>query len=225
MIAAAGSVAAVAWSAGPAAAALTGTVALPFSTYSQMLVDPVHHHLFVTGGSGTSSILVTDYSGQTVATIPSEPGATGLTLSGDGSTVYAALADSDAISAVSTSTLTETARYATGTDPAYVAYTSGKIWFGYGAPGSHGEIGSVDPATNPATVTLNAVNDPLAGWYGAPELKASPAGDLVAGQLHTSGLQLASYNVSAGTAVVLTPATVLGNYAGLQGMQITPDGQ
>jgi hypothetical protein len=227
-VTAAGVVASVAVSAGSAAAGtITASVALPFSTYSQMLVDPVHHHLFVTAGSGSSSILVTDYSGQTVATIPDEPGATGLALSGDGTTVYAALANGDAISAVSTATLAETARYATGagTDPAYVAYTSGRIWFGYGAPGSHGAIGSIDPGTSPATVTLSAVNDPLAGWYGAPELKASPAGGLVAGQPSSTPLQLASYDVSTGTAATLTPMTTFGNYAFLTGMQITPDGK
>lgn len=227
-VTAAGVVAAVAVSAGPAAAGtITASVALPFSTYSQMLVDPVHRHLFVTAGSGSSSILVTDYSGQTVATIPNEPGATGLALSGDGSTVYAALAHGNAVSAISTSTLAETARYATGagTDPAYVAYTSGRIWFGYGAPGSHGAIGSIDPSTSPATVTLSAVNDPLASWNGAPKLKASPAGDLVAGQPSSTPLQLASYDVSTGTAATLTPMTTFNSYAFLTGMQITPDGK
>jgi hypothetical protein len=210
-----------------AAAATTTSVALPFSTYFGMLVDPVHHHLFITGGSGASSILVADYSGQTVATIPSEPGASGLALSGDGSTVYAALANGDAISAISTSTLIETARYATGagTDPAYVAYTSGKIWFGYGPSGGPAGIGSVDPGTNPATVTLNATNDWNNEWYSAPELTASPAGDLVAGQPGSTPLQLASYDVSSGTAVVLTPQAFLSNYDGLAGMQITPDGK
>jgi hypothetical protein len=227
-VTAAGVVAAVAVSAGSAAAGtITADVALPLPTYSQMLVDPIHHHLFVTAGSGSSSILVTDYSGQTVATIPNEPGATGLALSDDGSTVYAALAHGDAISAISTTTLAETARYATGTgtDPAYVAYTSGRIWFGYGAPGSHGAIGSIDPSTSPAAVTLSAVNDPLASWYGAPKLKASPAGDLVAGQPSSTPLQLASYDVSTGTAARLTPMTTFNNYAFLTGMQITPDGK
>lgn len=227
-VTAAGVIAAVAVSAGSAAAGtITANVALPFSTYSQMLADPIHRHLFVTAGPGSSSILVTDYSGQTVATIPNEPGATGLALSGDGSTVYVALAHGNAISAISTSTLAETARYATGagTDPAYVAYTSGRIWFGYGAPGSHGAIGSIDPSTSPATVTLSAVNDPLASWYGAPELRASPAGDLVAGQPSSTPLQLASYDVSTGTAATLTPMTTFNNYAFLTGMQITPDGK
>jgi hypothetical protein len=190
-------------------------------------VDPAHHHLFITSGASSSSILVTDYSGQTVATIPDEPGATGLALSSDGSTVYAALANGDAISAVSTDTLGETARYATGTgtDPAYVAYTSGKIWFGYGASGQ-GALGSIDPSTSPATVTLNATNDdPGFTWYSAPMLAASPNGELVAGEPDQSPVVLASYDVSSGAATVLAPPTRIESAANLGALQITPDGK
>src|SRR5947209_2510229 len=97
-----------------AAQAATTTVTLPIAKYSHMLLDPVHQHLFFTSGSGSTSILVTDYSGQTVATIGNEPGATGLALSSDGSTVYAALADGDAVSAISTSTLAETVAIPSG---------------------------------------------------------------------------------------------------------------
>lgn len=131
-LAAAGGIASVALSAGPAAAATTRQVTLPFTSYFGMLVDPAHQYVFVDGGAGSSSILVVDYSGKTVATIPNEPGASGLALSSDGSTVYVALAGGNAISAISTATLTETARYATGagTDPVYVAYSSGMVWFG-----------------------------------------------------------------------------------------------
>jgi hypothetical protein len=224
-VTAAGGVAAVVL-AGPAAAATITSVGLPFPTYSQMLIDPVHQHLFVTAGPGSSSILVTDYSGHTVATVPNEPGATGLALSSDGSTVYAALANGDAISAISTSTLAETARYGTGTgtDPTYVAYTSGKIWFGYGAVPTYG-VGSIDPGTTPATVTLNATNDPVGTWIAAPELTAAPTGDLVAGLPGISGLQLASYDVSSGSATTLAPLTRFNNYASLASMQITPDGK
>jgi hypothetical protein len=74
-------------------------------------------------------------------------------------------------------------------------------------------------------VTLNATNDWNNEWYSAPELTASPAGDLVAGQPGSTPLQLASYDVSSGTAVVLTPQAFLSNYDGLAGMQITPDGK
>jgi len=38
---------------------------------SHMLVDPVHQHLFISSAA-SNSILVTDYSGQTVATIADE---------------------------------------------------------------------------------------------------------------------------------------------------------
>jgi hypothetical protein len=227
-VAAVGGIASVALSAGPAAAATTRSVVLPFTSYFGMLVDPVNQHLFVTGGASSSSILVMDYSGETVAAIPDEPGASGLALSGDGSTVYVALAGGDAISAISTSTLTETARYATGTGthPAYVAYSSGKVWFGYSASFSNGPagIGSVDPGTSPAAVTLNATNDPPYNWTSAPELAATPTGDLVAGA-GGGPLKLASYDVSTGTAATLTPPTSFGSYSGLTGMQITPDGQ
>jgi hypothetical protein len=211
------------------AQAATTSVQLPIAQYSHMLVDPGHKHIFITSGTGYSTILVTNYSGQTVATIPNEPGATGLALSGNGKTVYAALADGDAISAISTSTLTQTALYSTGAgaDPTYVAYTSGRIWFGYGAA-TQGGIGSIDPRTSPATDTLNATNDPANTWYAAPMLSASRGGDLVAGEPSQSPVQLATYDVSSGTATVLAPPqfiTVDGQSASnMESMQITPDG-
>jgi hypothetical protein len=224
-VAAAGSVASVGLSAAPAQAATT-TVALPISQFSHMLVDPVHQHLFISSAA-SNSILVTDYSGQTVATIANESGADGLALSSDGTTVYAALTTGDAISAISTSTLTETARYATGTgtDPTYVAYTGGKIWFGYGAAGATGPtgIGSVDPSISPAAVTLNATNDPPNTWNSAPILASSPNGELVAGQPLLIGIRMASYDVSAGS--VAAPAYGFLNASVLESLQITPDGQ
>jgi hypothetical protein len=211
-------------SAGTAQAAIT-TVPLPITQYAHMLVDPVHKHLFITSGSGSSSILVTNYAGQTVATIPNEPGADGLALSTDGSTVYAALTSGNAVSAISTSSLTETARYSTGagTDPTYVTYTSGKIWFGYGAA-AQGGIGSIDPSTSPPTVTLNAVNAPINTWYAAPIVTSSASGELVAGEPGQSPVQLATYDVSSGSAVVLAPVEFLYDAANLGSMQITPDG-
>src|ERR1019366_8930406 len=139
------------------AQAATTVVTLPITQYSHMLVDPAHHHLFITSGSGSSRILVTDYSGQTVATIPNEPGATGLALSSDGSTAYAALSHRDGSS--------------------------------------------------------------------APMLPATGGGELVAGEPGQSPVQLASYDVSSGTATVLAPEEYLYEAANLRSMQITPDGK
>jgi hypothetical protein len=208
------------------AQAATTSVQLPISKYSHMLVDPVHQQIFFTSGSGSNTILVTDYSGNTVATIPNEPGATGLALSGDGSTAYAALASGDAVSAISTSTLTETARYATGTgtDPTYVAYTSGKIWFGYGSyGGTQIGIGSIDPGSSPAAVTLNAVQFTAGG--SAPMLAASPNGELAAYEPGGEPAEMATWDVSSATATVLAPTQSLPSTGFLQSLQITPDGK
>jgi hypothetical protein len=204
--------------------AATTTVTLPITSYSHMLVDPAHQHLFITSGSGSTSILVTDYSGQTVATIGNEPGATGLALSPDGSTVYAALAGGDAVSAISTSTLAETARYATGTgtDPTYVAATSGKIWFSYDAAAAQASIGSIDPSTSPATVTLSAA---AGTWTIPPVLAATASGELVASEPGQSPNELATYDVSAGTAAVLAPQQFFTEAGNFKSMAITPDGQ
>ena len=46
------------------ARAATTTVALPISTYSDMLIDPAHQHIFISS-AGSNTILVTNYSGQT----------------------------------------------------------------------------------------------------------------------------------------------------------------
>lgn len=80
-------------------------------------------------------------------------------------------------------------------------------------------------STSPATVTLNATNDPVNTWYAAPELAESPTGDLVAGEPESAPLELASYDVSSGTSTTLTPLTFMNNYAGLSSMRITPDGE
>lgn len=224
-----GGVASVGLTAGSAQAATTPTsVALPLSTYSGMVLDPTHQHIFISS-AGSNTILVTDYSGNTVATIANEPGAYGLVLSSDGSTVYAALSTGDAISAISTDTLAETARYATGTgtDPTYVAYTSGKVWFGYGTYGQpfQNGIGSIDPSTSPATVNLSATNESLAIWYAAPKLAASPNGELVAGETMVSGgINMASFDTSSGG---VATAVSYGSFdgGGVESMQITPDGK
>ncbi|SOE72527.1 hypothetical protein SAMN05446589_4481 [Streptomyces sp. OV198] len=198
-------------------------VPLSLPHYSHMLVDPAHQHLFFSSGVGNSTILVTDYDGVTVRTIDNEPGAIGLALSPDGSTVYAALYNGDAISAIDTTSLNEAHRYSTGagSEPRSVAYTGGKVWFGYGGA-TEGNIGSIDTSSNPATVTLNTAS----GWYSAPTLAADPSapGVLLAADQDTSPPYLTRYDVSSGSPVVGVRRW-LQDSASVSDMQITPDGQ
>ncbi|MGW5369838.1 YncE family protein [Streptomyces sp. NPDC004009] len=137
-----------------AAAQADGTAPLPLAHYSHMLVDTAHRHIFCSQGAGSDGIVVTDLNGAPVTTITGEvttitgeQGATGLVLSADGGTLYAALADGDAVAAVDTANLTESTRWATGAGsaPVSVAVAGGRVWYGHTA-GGRGAIGSVDPS-------------------------------------------------------------------------------
>jgi hypothetical protein len=200
------------------------TAALPLSHYSHMLVDPIHQHIFFSSGAGNSTVLVTDFNGTAVATIDNEPGATGLALSPDGSAVYAALYNGDAISSIDTTSLTEAHRYSTGagSNPRSVAYASGKVWFGYGGS-AQGNIGSIDTSTDPAAVTLNTVGG--SSWYSAPLLAADPSapGVLLAADQDTSPPYLERYDVSSGSPVSGVRRW-LQSSSNVGDMQITPDG-
>jgi hypothetical protein len=185
-----------------------------------MLVDAGHQHLFFSQGDGSTSILVTDLSGTPVTTIADEPGATGLALSADGGTVYAALANGDAISAIDTGTLTESTRYPTGTgsEPVSVAGVGGKVWYGYTADGAGG-IGSLDPAAAEPTATPQP--DPAVQWSVAP-LLAAGADVLVAEEPEQNQSHVATFDVSSGNASLLANTYVGGGTA--TGLEVTPDG-
>lgn len=144
-------------------------VPLPIAHFAHMVVDAPHGHLFISGGVGTDGILVTDLDGGNPTMIGGEPGATGLALSVDGSALYAALPDRDAIAAISTETLTESARYGTGpgTRPDSLAVAGGTLWFGYGTAGAGG-IGSVDGSD---TVTSRQDSGT---WTASPTLATTP---------------------------------------------------
>jgi hypothetical protein len=144
-------------------------VPLPIAHFAHLVVDAPHGHLFVSGGAGTDGILVTDLDGGNPTTIGGEQGATGLALSGDGSALYAALPGQDAIAAISTDSLTESARYdtGTGTRPDSLAVAGGTLWFGYGTAGAGG-IGSVD-----GTGTVKVHQD-AGSWPGSPILATTP---------------------------------------------------
>ncbi|WP_406475412.1 hypothetical protein [Streptomyces sp. NBC_01615] len=144
-------------------------IPLPIAHFAHMVVDAPHGHLFISGGDGTDGVLVTDLDGGNPTTISGEPGVTGLALSDDGSALYAALPGQDAIAAISTENLTESARYGTGagTHPDSLAVAGGTLWFGYGTAGAGG-IGSVDGA---GTVTLRQDSG---SWSAPPMLATTP---------------------------------------------------
>jgi YVTN family beta-propeller protein len=196
-----------------------GTAALPLSHYSHMVVDAAHQHIFFSQGAGSTDILVTDLSGARVTTITGEPGATGLALSADGGALYAALADGDAVSAIDTATLTESARYPTGAGsrPVSVAVAGGMVWYGYTA-GDAGGIGRLDPAAaDPAATPQPGMSH----WSTAPLLAAG--GRMLAAEEPDQNLShIATFGLSSGDTSVKADTSVYGGTAA--GLQVTADG-
>jgi DNA-binding beta-propeller fold protein YncE len=195
---------------------------LPLPGFGDLAVDDTKRRVFVSGGASSNTVAVVDDDGDVVRTIENQYGATGLLLSADGRTLYVALSAGDAITAISTETYTETARYPTGaqTCPTHLARTGGQIWFGYGCPDSwDGGIGKLDPAATPP-VSLAQHGDTL--FQSAP-LVAAASDTVVAAQPATSLSALQVYRAESGG---LTPGAA-GGVAGsnLTDVTVSPDAE
>ncbi|GGS92999.1 hypothetical protein GCM10010222_38200 [Streptomyces tanashiensis] len=193
------SAALVAGAAGQAAA--DSSKALPLSSVGDMVVDGVHRKIFVSDPY-LGKVVATDYAGTVLSTVTGLPGVTGLALSADSGSLYAAVPGADAVVALDAQAVTERARYATGegTDPQYVASAGGRIWFGYGT-NEDGDIGSIDTSGEQPVVTLG--QDAEINYSGAPRLVASPTDPnaIAAVSSYYHWFRIGAYDVSTGTAV------------------------
>lgn len=186
----------------PVSGASAGTGAtLSLSGFHQILADSAHGHLFISEGSTSkNSIIVTNLSGQQVATIGGQEGVMGIVLSPDRKTLYAALASGHAVTAISTATLNETASYPTGSISPYdVAVQGGKVWVSYHTGSSTGgtsAIGYVNPAAaKPVFVAKAVAFGPV--WQSAAQLGGDPAdtGILLAAEPGGDPTSIAAYDV------------------------------
>ncbi|MGH1555730.1 YncE family protein, partial [Streptomyces sp. L7] len=123
-----------------------------------------------------------------LASVGGISGVSDLAVSDDGTTVYAAAQNTHEIVAIDAATLDVKARYpvATGEGPRYLAVSAGKVWFTYGDQWS-GNLGSVDPATDPASgtdpVTLGQMPEGVSIWDpGFLDTAASRPGVLAVGE-------------------------------------------
>jgi sugar lactone lactonase YvrE len=101
-----------------------------------ILPDAGRSRLFVSAGHGSTSIRVVGYDGTLLGTIPNQQGASGLALSADGTTLYAALADADAISMIDTTTLVELRRVTVPRCPDELTLAGSRLWFTHGCTSS-----------------------------------------------------------------------------------------
>ena len=204
-----------------------GSAPLPISSFFQMAVDVAHGHIFVSQGSVThDTILVTNLSGRKVATIPNQHGVMGIALSPDGRTLYAALSSSDAVSAISTTTLKPIATYplGTGDSPQDVAVQSGDVWVSYNTDtAGAAAIGDIDlTAAAPAFQAQSG----MGSWVSVPELAADPkdSGTLVAVETGMTSGDLATYNTAVSPVAVMAHTGYPGNCENPGDVAVVPGG-
>jgi len=188
-----------------AAQAATSTV-LPLDRAADVVA--VRDRVFVSGGTSSTSVAVTSAAGEVQTVLTGLPGPTDLVVSGDQSTLYVALPNANQIAAFDTGTLTEFARYSTGTGacPSSLALSGRRLFFGYGCGGWDGNIGVVDLSRQPAVVRLGLSTET---FYGSPILATASgnASVLVAAQPGTSPASAYAYSVGAGGALTFLRRT------------------
>lgn len=210
--------------AGPGATprAVTGAgIGLGFTSFGDIVADPAHGHVFVSGGPGTKRVVVTDLAGNVQQKLRSMPGADGMVLSRDGSTLYVALADGDGIRQIDTSTLAGS-KVSTGasTCPRDLAVTAGLVWFSYSCDSANGALGALDPGAG--TVHLGLAT----GFPGTPMLAASPGldGVLITGVPGGSPATITRDDVTGGATPTATATTSTQPGSNLRDLAMTPDG-
>lgn len=126
---------------GAASATVAGTT-LPLTGFSHMVVDGAHGHVFVTGSSSDSKIVVLNEDGTAAKTITGESGAGGMVL--DGGTLYVARCGWSTIDAIDTATLTKVGSFsAPVAGTCDLAEAGGRLWFSDSTDGQSGHLQSV----------------------------------------------------------------------------------
>jgi YVTN family beta-propeller protein len=135
---------------GTAVPAVADAIQQPLSITSvgDVVVDGVHKRIFVSDPAG-GTVIATDYSGNQIGAVQVDD-ANSLALALDSSRLYVASSSESAVFALDTTTLAQTARYATGVEPYDVAVAGDRIWFSYAS-----KLGTIDPSTETPTVLLD----------------------------------------------------------------------
>ena len=109
---------------------------LGVARFGSLVVDGMHGRLLASDPSA-GIVAVLDLEGARLGTIGGLPGADGMTLSPDGTTLYVALSAAAAVAAIDTDLLVEVGRWSTlpfGLKPVEVAVAGGQLFFGYRWP-------------------------------------------------------------------------------------------
>lgn len=166
-------------------------VKIPLPGFGDMVVDEARGRLYISGGKGTNTVVVTDLEGGIQRTVDIGRGGGGMTLGPDGTKLYVALVDRDGIAIIDLTTYAVDWYYVGTHDgvptcPSDVAWAAGQLWFGWGCDTYPGGIGKVDPATR--AYDLAMAQGRTDSRFSAPLLATVPSQPniLIAGVTNTT---------------------------------------
>lgn len=201
----------------PMTAAVAGvgtSVPLGAIGFRSIAVDDVNSHVFVSG-STANEVLVFDFSGDLVGTIPNVFGAGGMVV--HGSSLYVVERNVGAVEAIDLATLVDKGPVATGLSlPSGLAFAGGKLWTGVNGQYGWAQLASVGLD---GTVTVFPDN------YYDPDFGTSPAdpNTLYVAEDGLSPGAIYRLDVSSGSPVAAA-ANTFTDQENIEQVAVTPDG-
>jgi hypothetical protein len=201
---------------------------VPNYRFGDVLVDEARSRIYITGGTGTSDLVITDLDGGNVRTLANvAPGAAGMALSPDGAKLYIAASDQDWLRIVDTETFALSGQFAGKTDgtmscPRDVAFAAGQLWVSWGCDNAPAGIGMVDLQTG--AFQLNAIGSIDERISTAPLLATSPSQPnmVIAGETGTNPALVVRFEA---TPTLLYQQAIRHTDGGsVRQLAITPDG-
>jgi hypothetical protein len=201
---------------------------VPNYRFGDVLVDEARSRIYITGGTGTSDLVITDLDGGNVRTIANvAPGAAGMALSPDGTKLYIAASDQDWLRIVDTTTFALSGQFAGKTDgtmscPRDVAFAAGQLWVSWGCDNAPAGIGRVDLQTG--AFQLNAIDSIDERISTAPLLATTPSQPnmVIAGETGTNPALVVRFEA---TSTALYQQAIRRTDGGsVRQLAITPDG-
>ena len=201
---------------------------VPNYRFGDVLVDEARSRIYITGGTGTSDLVITDLDGGNVRTIANvAPGAAGMALSPDGTKLYIAASDQDWLRIVDTTTYALSGQFAGKTDgtmscPRDVAFAAGQLWVSWGCDNAPAGIGRVDLQTG--AFQLNAIASIDERISTAPLLATTPSQPnmVIAGETGTNPALVVRFEA---TSTALYQQAIRHTDGGsVRQLAITPDG-
>ena len=209
-------IAATALITGSSAFGATGTsVALGAIGFNAIAVDDANGHVFVSGRPA-NEVLVFDFDGNLVKTIPNLYGAGDMVV--HGTSLYVVERNTGTIEAIDLNTLTDSGPVATGLNlPVWLAFAGGKLWTGVNGQYGWAQLASVGLD---GTVTVFSNTNYYAPDFGT---SASDPNTLYVTEDGLSPGAIFRLDVSSGSPVV-SAANTFTDQSNIEQVAVSPDG-